>query len=295
MKGGKMKSSTGNGKIIELFLADGTGEGYVRAKAKGFSTEAVKFPRSQFQFAKEKSAKDFGRNTLIAVYLLIGIVEKTGKKAVYIGQSTNLFNRLNTHLAPNKKGFYWHTAIYFTDKDLNGDQAEYAENEFVKMAQNGGFEVKTDRTRKAISLPEGEPEYLETFRDIAKEYITAFGYKDLVCDTPKQGNANTPIFILEGKGVHAEGFLSLNGFTVTQGSEISSGEAKSLNKRYAELRREKGTFNKKGKFVKDREYHSPSEAACVVLGSSVSGKSSWKTSDGLTINQMQMEASQEKP
>ena len=295
-KGSKMKRSKGNGRSIMLYLADGTGEGYVRAEAKGYSTKAVKFPRSQFPFAKEKSAKDFGKEPekIKAVYLLIGTIEKTGKKVVYIGQSTTLFNRLKNHLAPNKKGFYWHTAIFCTDPDLDGEKTEYAENEFFMMAQKSSFEVKTDRTRKAISLRDSDLEFMEKFIDFAKEYITAFGYKELVCDTPKQAGADTPTFFLNGKGASAEGFLSLNGFTVREGSRISSGEAKSLNKRYANLRRERGTI-RKGVFVKDREYSSPSEAACVVLGNSVSGKSSWKTSDGLTINQMQMNASKEKP
>lgn len=85
----------------------------------------------------------------------------------------------------------------------------------------------------------------------------------------------------KGGGSSAKGYYSENGFTVIAGSVISKSVSESFDcasKSYSRLREKlhKEQVIVDGVFQRDYEFSSPTAAAAVVTGWTISGHSAWK-------------------
>lgn len=70
------------------------------------------------------------------IYFLIGNDKETNENILYIGKSSNIANRLQTHNSDRNKDWF-EKFIVFTSKngDLNSSHAEYLEADFIELAQ----------------------------------------------------------------------------------------------------------------------------------------------------------------
>ena len=92
-------------------------------------------------------------------------------------------------------------------------------------------------------------------------------------------------FYTDMRGIHAEGIVTENGFTILAGSGVRNHEAAYLAQAVKDLRRkhlEDGTIVD-WKTTRDLEFNSSSNAACYLFGANASGPATWKNADGITM------------
>ncbi len=93
-------------------------------------------------------------------------------------------------------------------------------------------------------------------------------------------------FQFDARGIHAEGIVTENGFTVFAGSEVRNHIAKYLTKRLVDLRAEcmaDGTITEDWHLSRDMAFDSPSTAATFMFGANASGPQTWKDENGMTM------------
>ena len=89
-------------------------------------------------------------------------------------------------------------------------------------------------------------------------------------------------YYYEGKDWRATGYVTSRGFSVKEDSEARSGEVRSISLSHkalrARLKEEEVLVPRNGRlrFTVDYEFPTPSAAACVVGGHSISGPEAWK-------------------
>ena len=136
--------------------------------------------------------------------------------------------------------------------------------------------------------------HAQQLRKLIKKYNGLESVKD---DSQKEGQQGEPktghaYFNLQGKGVRAKGYVHANGknFVVCKGSQavidaqplMNGGENLNKAKRDRVSLEQGDTLEKRGGvyvFTKDHVFSTPSNAACVILGSPASG-ANWKDEDG---------------
>lgn len=91
------------GKTLEIFLVTGEPRGIRTAELTTRIVRVVLIPRSELPLAKKRLKIDQP-----AVYLLFGQIEDSAKPIVYIGQTENVWARLDAH---NSKKDFWQTAV----------------------------------------------------------------------------------------------------------------------------------------------------------------------------------------
>lgn len=135
------------GKVIELFLVNGTAESLVTAELSNWNGKAIKIPRTEVQQCNRDDIKNAG------VYFLF-CKEDAGVDSVYIGEAENVLDRLNQHLRDynvDKEKYYWNSAVVFTGRDLNKALIRYLENRFVEIAREcGRYQILTKNNNERI-------------------------------------------------------------------------------------------------------------------------------------------------
>ena len=270
---------------MEIFWYDGTGDGIATAELSNWNGEAIKIPRRDMDVC----AKEFEEVTGAGVYFLLCEKENTNGDSVYIGETENVLKRLLQHIQDynaGKEKFYWHTAIAFLGKDLNKANIRFIENELVETAKGLGVDVLTKNTFKETVLKKSQKDAALEFIDNMKTLLHALGYTML--KEKQQETSDTVLLHLNGKNAEATGYVSANGVTVIKGSRVSEEVLDSLKKHlkcYADLRQqlENDGIIKDRLFQTNYEFRSPSAAACVILGRSSNGMTSWKNADGAPL------------
>lgn len=93
-------------------------------------------------------------------------------------------------------------------------------------------------------------------------------------------------FHIDARGIHAEGMVIEDGFTVFSGSEVRNHIAKYLAKGLVDLRRqcmEDGTITDDFHLAHDMTFSSPSTAATFMFGANASGPQTWLDENGMTM------------
>ena len=275
-----------HGKVIELYLPNGTVDSIVIAELSNWNGKAIKIPRTEVSVCQRDELKGTG------VYFLI-CQKDDGTDSVYIGEAENVQERLIRHLQNFQAGiekYYWNTAILFVGKDLNKALIRYLEKRFVEIAKEcGRYSILTKRTYKRTVLKESQIASMEEFMDNAKILINILGYKVLM-PIPNAAD-NTVYLFCRGSGSSARGFISPGGFTVLKGSITSDHTAPSLETRcktYFNLRNaleEDGIITDRV-FTQNHEFNAPSAASAVVLGRPSNGRNDWKTEDGIKLKDL---------
>lgn len=270
------------GKVIKLFLLDGTPNGRWICELSNWTGIAYKIPRNMI---KESENRD--ELSSPGVYFLFGRDDVNEKPLVYIGEAENIISRLKQHL--DKKD-NWNEAITFISKDSNLNKAhiKYLEHQFYAIAKScGRYSIDNSNTLTKSVVSEAEVAELEEFIYNAKILVNALGHKTFESYSEEQTNEkdNKPIFYISAGDGKASMIATSDGYVLQKGSYIHKIPAESLNngiKKKVEQSRNIGEI-KENILQNDKLFSSSSSAAAFAAGYSISGPQQWKTKDGKTL------------
>ena len=271
------------GKVIKLFLVDGTPNGRWICELSNWTGMAFKIPRSMV-----KQSEDRDELTSPGVYFLFGHDEAADRPLVYIGEAENIITRLKQHLDHKDN---WTEVIALTSKDhtLNKARIKYLENCFYCIAQDcGRYTVDNSTVPTKSSISESDQAELEEFIYNAKILVNALGHKvfEKYRDSAEIGNKNeSPVFAISAGLGKAHGMRTADGFLLLKDSAIHIASAESLSKsirQKVDQSRETGEI-KNNTLQNDKLFSSSSAAASFAVGYSISGPQQWKTDSGETL------------
>lgn len=227
------------------------------------------------------------------IYFLFGdSAQEVDYPQVYVGEAENVYSRLTTHI---KEKEFWNEVIVFSSKDDNLTKAHirYLENRMIDlMKQNSNFQLINGNDGNRTKLPEYAQADMEEYLNNIKILLPTLGY-DVFRSSGKRRGKKDKEFTLQVKNVKANGFLSKNGFVVLKGSGISKTVTSSMIAGYKKKREyliSTGIIvDQDGALFlsEDVEFRSPTEAGVIVTGRSISGRQSWKNSEGKTIKEIE--------
>jgi hypothetical protein len=290
------------GKTIRIYLDDGSVSGIRHAEIVNWTGQAVSSPRTQIKFLSEwEESKKPG------VYFLFGVDEESGQDAVYIGEAENVFDRLQNHIA-NKD--FWNEVVFFTNKDenLTKSHVKYLESGLVQLAKiSGRYVVLNGNEPQPPVLPRGDRDAMEEFISNLRILLGVVGYKVLErltkgisipttsekIDEPNSSEPATLELLLKVKSINAKSYLTNEGIVVLTSSLASKTVQNSLadgSKKLREQLIEKDILKQTDTgyvFTKDYLFKSPSQAAAIIVGYSISGPKSWKNQDGKSLKEIE--------
>jgi hypothetical protein len=272
---------------IKIFLADGTPSGLKFVEKSNWIGQGVVCPRPRFSSVKER--KEFDR---AAVYVLLGPSDNPDIPLAYIGEADPVRARIEDH---HSKKDFWTVAYFFTSKDANLNKAhiQYLEYKLLLLAQDAKrCKLENKNFSTAPSLSESEQSDIDAFLEEILMCFPVLGVT--IFDKPEQKPIQRQMLILKNKGIHAEGYESEDGFVVKKGATIVVETVPSIHTHVIGLRNdllESGILHKRDsnyfELSQDYEFSSPSLAATFLLGANINGRDWWKTSNGITLKQLQ--------
>lgn len=274
-------------KTIEIYLPTGDATKVSQAR---ITTEAIKI------IYVTKSEIDNRKVDLdtIGCYILVG-VDTSGDRMVYIGESENIYTRLQDH---KKKKDFW-DGVY-TIQNLGGtfDKAHltYLEQLMIQTAiATDRYKVENGNGGKFTSIPESKMNECLIYFETIKTLVKALGFYVFVPEVEKEQLSEEVRFYFKSKDNlwDAQGVFIEEKFIVLKGS-IARAEPTKHKKESNELKfRDKlidegiiDEVNGVLLFVKDYAFNSPSTAADIVSLGSNSGWKVWKTKDGKTLEEV---------
>lgn len=281
------------GKVIELFLVNGTADSLITAELSNWNGMAVKIPRVELSSCNNDDITKPG------VYFLF-CKEDDGSDSVYIGEAENVQERLKQHVRDyqsEKETYYWNTAVIFVGRDLNKAMIRYLENQFVQIARESKrYLVLTKNTYQNTVLKDSQKAVMEEFIDNVKTLINALGYKVLEplvqADLQSRKIDDEVLYITSGS-VNARGMVTSEGFVVLSGTTVNETTAQSLSPGMLKLRKDLLDSTKVENLttIEDILFSSSSAAADFVLGYSASGPRSWKAKNGRALKEIEISLS----
>lgn len=294
------------GKSINLFLMDGDANGRIKCTLANWTGIAYKIPRTELDKCKERNdLKQSG------VYFLFGISDDTGEPVVYIGQAgarkngEGILNRLLEHKRNPDKD-YWTEAVVFTtsNNSFGPTEISYLENRFCNLAIDAKrYKVKNGNDPTSGHITEEKESELEEFVDYAKIIIGTLGHKVFIPFT-KTGtdeekateahpstNQDIEFFLTRSIKqynitVNGHAKQTAEGFVVLAGSIISPQDDNTIQTG-VKKKRKNAKINENHILQEDVLFSSPSSAAMFVIGKSANGLTSWKTTDGKTLHDLE--------
>jgi len=291
-------------RSISIFLLDGDPEGVRVAQIAMSTIQAIAFHRSELKRVKDL----FAEISRPGVYLLLGnSIDEPDMRVGYVGESEDVAQRLQYHSGKDEKEFWTDTiALISKDENLTKSHVRYIEAKMMALGKaNTRWLLANSKDSNAEGkLPLMERAAMDEFIEQAQTLVGALGcdlFKPLsgalatkpVPTAVTASETDTVTFYYKGDGFDAQAQTSLNGnLIVLSGSIARATEAPTVPKGAKKLREqlqndgvltsvESGLL-----FVTDRQFDSPSMAAGVVSGTSVSGrKASWRLSDGTTYGE----------
>jgi hypothetical protein len=282
------------GKTIKLFLMDSDPDGRIACELSNWTGKAYRIPRGK---VKDCSDREDLRST--TVYLLFGKPETlTDKAKVYIGESENAYSRLVDHVSEKE---FWNEAVVFISKDdnLNKAHIKYLESRLWEIAKTASrYDIENSNSPTKSSISESDKAEMEEFIEYIKILINTMGFKvfePLIKQDPvNNNNDDEKLYINAARGAKAEGTRTSDGFVVFRNSEIATETVGSYRERGLDKLRNELIENEiivkvddKLIFKSDYLFNSPSGAAKVIMGSSVSGLKVWKDSSGKELGEIE--------
>jgi hypothetical protein len=274
-----------SGKTIQIFLPDGNPRGVKIAEFTSRTVQALLVPRAQLEFACTR-----GELANVGLYFLIGDSGSGNVPLIYIGEAEDSATRLKQH---NKNKDWWTTAIICISKTAGFTKSHVKYLEWYchqEATAAGRFKVdnSTIPTKSHVSEPM-EADLMDHF-DTIRILTGTLGYPlfDKI-----QKPQSKDLLVCKGKKAQAQGEYTEDGLIVFAGSTANHPEVESVPEYLTALRKqllEDGVLEIADahtlRFVKDRVFPSPSQAAMVVLARTANGWVEWKYPDGRTLDEV---------
>jgi len=275
------------GFSVRIFIPSGDPEGLRIVEKSNWTGEGLVFPRSQFPEVRQRD--ELNRT---GVYILWAPPGESGQlPRVYIGEGDIVRLRLEQHV--KQKDFWTHAVVFVSkDQNLNKAHVKYLEARLVGLAAGAKrAELDNGNSPQTPMLSEADVADAEGFLSNLLLCLPIVGIN--VFEKAKITGKKSQDLFLTGKGIHARGQESADGFVVRADSQTVKEEVPSIPDYLHELRRtllEQGVLGDAGEFYRltqDYTFSSPSTAAGVLLGASANGRTEWKDSKGRTLKEIQ--------
>ncbi|SPU95972.1 methionine sulfoxide reductase A [Burkholderia cenocepacia] len=274
-------------RTIQIYLPNGDPRGIRVAELTTSIVRVVEVPRSllqEFQQMPEASQ--------VALYLLFGD-DESEDAMLYIGQSGNVGDRLNTH---NVKKDFWNKALVVISltNNLTQTHALYLEWLSIKMANDvARYSLENGTGGSKPHTPAPLQADCEEIFDTARTLIATLGFP-VFEPVAVKSDVTAPVdyFYCKSGGADGIGEYTPEGFVVLKGSKgrLTAVASCGVNN---EARRNhliaSGVMKEDGGmliFTKDHAFSSPSSAAMTLLGRTANGWLEWKNLDGKTLDEV---------
>jgi len=285
----------GTGKIISVFLIDGSPSGLIQRKIGNWNGVAYKIPRIELD-----KYKDYEHLKQTGVYFLFGKSDDEVDDLVYIGQAKErkngegLLYRLQEHIR-NPDKYYWNEAVAFTNNDnsLGPTEVCYLEHKFCTIAKDAKrYIVKNGNDPNPGNVKDEEKCVLDEFIEYSKLIMPILGHKVFIPKSEKISEIEEQLFFVGKKSYKenkATGKCTSEGFLVLAGSYINPDISDSLIPSYKNLRKKYESKISNNILNEDILFTSPSGAASFALGRTSDGRTDWKTENGKSLKEIEDE------
>ncbi len=277
------------GTSIRIFLANGAADGVWVVEKSNWTGKALMAPRTRYKELRSRPDLDGP-----GVYLLIGPTESgVPIHRVYIGETDDLPGRLDHH---NRTKDFWNRAIVFTSKDANLNKAHirHLEGRLIGLGKAAN-RAELENGTVGSTPPLSEPDTAEAEAFLAEMLLIYPVLGVQVFEKAAEQASSSVVLHLAGKGTKARGTEAPDGFVVHAGSLARLDVVPSIHAYGAQLRAAligKGRLVQNGAHLlltEDYVFTSPSTAAMVMLGRTANGRIEWKTAEGQTLKDVQVE------
>jgi hypothetical protein len=276
-------------KTIEIFLPDGDSRSIKVASITSRTVEANYIPRKKIDFARNKESL-----TSPSVYVLAASPQNSSKPEVYIGETENFIQRLNTHHA---RMDFWEYAIAFTSKTgfFTKTHVKYLEWLFYQTATKANrcklHNSEQSKPKKPHLSESVEADLIDNFETIST-LISVLGL-NIFQEAAKDEKDELIFECKNTKGCIGFGKYTQEGMVILKGAKCSVEVSKTFQEvRVPSIRssliEDKILVQKNGFYELQEDYlfSSPSTAAQLILGSPANGWTSWKTKNGKTLDEV---------
>ena len=270
------------GKVIKLFLLDGSPNKRWICELSNWTGVAYKIPRNMV-----KESENREELSSPGIYFLFGYDDDKERPLIYIGEAENIIKRLKEHIARKDN---WNEVIVFISKDdnLNKAHIKYLEHEFYRIAaESGRYSIDNSNVPTKSTVSEADQAELAEFIYNAKILVNALGHKvfENISDSNGQKQESQEIFYLKLANGTARCIQTTDGFVLLKGSKIHKESASSIDKG---IKKKVEQSRADGEIVNDtlqvdKIFASSSAAAGFAAGYSISGPQAWKTEKGETL------------
>lgn len=267
-------------RLIQTYLPDGTLEGVRVIELSESAIKALVIPRIKLQDVSSRE-----EISQPSIYLLIN----SGENQVYIGESESFLHRLKNH---DQKKEFWDTvvAIVSSTNNLEKSDIKYLESLAVERAKaTAAMEVLNKTVPARNNIHEFKLHTLEKILDDAAMVTESLGYSIFAGEEKAED-----IWFCTSKHTEAKAQYRGDKFIVLAGSVIDKSYAPSWASSFPKsLTEREEIFEKFGKDLGDAveiteniSLRSPNHAGGFVTGRNVNAWTTWKNSDGKTMDEV---------
>jgi hypothetical protein len=270
-------------KTIQIFLPSGDPQGIRQAEITTRIVRLIEVPRALLKdfLAMPESAGG-------AVYFLFGDAEETAKPKVYVGQTTDLKQRLIDH---QKKKDFWHRVVVMLSRaeSLTTTHSLYLERLCIHRAKEAGrYVVENDTNGNKLNTTKPLEAECEELFETGETLMSTLGF--LLFEKPAKPQG-ADLYFCTAAGTDARAQYTPEGMAVLKGSKARGTVTDSFkDKGFNTLRQQlgaAGVLKPSGEhlvFTQDYFFKSPSAAAAIVVGNNMNGWISWKNQAGKTLD-----------
>jgi predicted GIY-YIG superfamily endonuclease len=273
-------------KTIQIYLPTGDANKVSHAQITTGAVNIVYVAKSEINNQKSYLEKN-------GCYILAG-VDSAGEKMVYIGESQNIYMRLQEH---RKNKDFWDRV--YTIQHIGGtfDRAHltHLEKLMIQEATNTSrYKVKNSNIGKNESITESKENECLVYFETIKILLKSLGFNVFVPEIEKEQLKRETLFYFKSKKNlwNASGVYVDEKFIVLKGSiarfEPTKHRSSSNEFRFRNKLVDEGVIELRNNiytFVKDHAFNSPSTAADIVSLGSNNGWIVWKTENGKMLKE----------
>ena len=276
-------------RTIEIFLPEGEPTGIKVAHIRNRNIEATYIPRPKLPNIKSRDSLQG-----VGVYILVSWTDEHAKPRVYIGEAENVFVRLQQH---HQTKDFWDYAITLTSNNRHLTKTHVKFLEWLchrQATESKRATLENGNVPTKPHVPESiEADLHDNFETIDL-LIATLGLKIFLppVGALQENSDQSPLLILKGRGAEAKGRYTNEGFVVLAGAKVAKVVTPSFASNPPKIRQQllmDGLLIDRGEWLELREDHlfsSPSLAAAIVVGNSMNGWISWKSTQGKTLDEL---------